>query len=146
VRSLVFGLFWVFGCATFSSKGVFAFFFFSCFFVVLSFLAIAIAFYSVSTRTAHHLNSFLVASLSNGSVAGSCERFVEERVFTRLRSGHLFFSCSLTLLFLLLKKKNRKNTVLQLTEIEKKVKEATSNEKRSPHSTTMREIAQATFS
>ena len=39
-----------------------------------------------------------------------------------------------------------KNTVLQVPEIEKRVKEATSNEKWGPTSTQMRDIAQATFS
>lgn len=42
--------------------------------------------------------------------------------------------------------KQTKNTVLQVPEIERKVKEATSNEKWGPTSTQMREIAQATFS
>jgi len=42
--------------------------------------------------------------------------------------------------------KETKNTVLQVPEIERKVKDATSNEKWGPTGTQMREIAQATFS
>ena len=38
----------------------------------------------------------------------------------------------------------RKNTVLQVPEIEKKVKEATSNDPWGPTGTQMRELAQAT--
>jgi len=41
--------------------------------------------------------------------------------------------------------KQAKNTVLQIPEIEKKVKEATSNENWGPSSTLMREIARATY-
>lgn len=39
-----------------------------------------------------------------------------------------------------------KNTVLQVPEIERKVKEATSNEKWGPSGTQMSEIAKATYS